>query len=52
MTVECEDLKPDCCLEMISSLSHNGPELMTEHSRINLAEILSSPVALAFLQSI
>ena len=28
--------------------SHNGPEIISAHSRINLTEILSSPVALVF----
>ena len=28
--------------------SHNGPEIISAHSRINLAEILSSPVAEVF----
>ena len=28
--------------------SHNGPKIISAHSRINLAEILSSPVGLVF----
>ena len=28
--------------------SYNGPEIISAHSGINLAEILSSPVALVF----
>ena len=28
--------------------SYNGPRIISAHSRINLAEILSSPVALVF----
>ena len=28
--------------------SHNGPEIISTHSQINLTEILSSPIALVF----
>ena len=28
--------------------SHNGPEIISAHSRINLAEIISNPVDLVF----
>ena len=28
--------------------SHKGPEIMSAHPQINLADILSSPVALVF----